>query len=106
MTFGCTPEAGWSGCSFTPGPMRYAAGAVNILNGNFVCFDGDITEFLPEHVMASGALPLALPMVTIGTDYFWDGGLVSNMPLQHLPDNAVDGPETSVALSAVHCRET
>ena len=34
--------------------------------------------------MASGALPPALPMVKIGTDYFWDGGIVSNTPLQHL----------------------
>ena len=34
--------------------------------------------------MASGALPPAFPMVKIGTDYFWDGGIVSNTPLQHL----------------------
>ena len=25
-------------------------------------------------------------MVKIGTDYFWDGGIVSNTPLQHLLD--------------------
>ena len=36
--------------------------------------------------MASGALPPALPMVKIGTDYYWDGGIVSNTPLQHLLD--------------------
>jgi NTE family protein len=70
------------------GGVRYAAGAVNVLNGNFTYFDSAMTEILPEHVMASGALPPALPMVRIGTDYFWDGGLVSNTPLQHLLDNA------------------
>jgi NTE family protein len=70
------------------GGVRYAAGAVNVLNGNFVYFDSATTEILPEHVMASGALPPALPMVKIGTDYYWDGGLVSNTPLQHLLDNA------------------
>ena len=32
------------------------------------------------------ALPPALPMVKIGTDHFWDGGIVSNTPLQHLLD--------------------
>jgi predicted acylesterase/phospholipase RssA len=37
-----------------------------------------------EHILASGALPPAFPMVQIGTDYFWDGGIVSNTPLQHL----------------------
>jgi NTE family protein len=39
-------------------------------------------------VMASGALPPAFPAVQIGTDYYWDGGLVSNTPLQHVLDNA------------------
>jgi len=43
-------------------------------------------EIIPEHVMASGALPPALPMVKVGTDHFWDGGIVSNTPLQHLLD--------------------
>src|SRR5262249_23626501 len=37
-------------------------------------------------VMASGALPPALPMVKVGTDHFRDGGIVSNTPLQHLLD--------------------
>ena len=44
----------------------------------------------PEHIMASGALPPALPMVKIGTDHFWDGGIVSNTPLQHLLDQDDD----------------
>ena len=70
------------------GAVRYAAGAVNVVNGNFVYFDNAQTVILPEHVMASGALPPALPMVQIGTDHFWDGGLVSNTPLQHLLDHA------------------
>jgi NTE family protein len=63
---------------------RFSVGAVNILTGNFVYFDNRDEEIIPEHVMASGALPPALPMVKIGTDYFWDGGIVSNTPLQHL----------------------
>jgi NTE family protein len=63
---------------------RFSVGAVNVLTGNFVYFDNRDEEILPEHVMASGALPPALPMVKIGTDYFWDGGIVSNTPLQHL----------------------
>jgi NTE family protein len=66
------------------GRIRYAAGAVNVLSGNFAYFDSIDTEILPEHIMASGALPPALPMVQIGSDYFWDGGLVSNTPLQYL----------------------
>jgi NTE family protein len=70
------------------GLIRYASGAVNVTNGNFAYVDNARTEILPEHVMASAALPPALPMVHIGTDSYWDGGLVSNTPLQHLADNA------------------
>ena len=70
------------------GAVRYAAGAVNVQNGNFAYFDSTQTEIIPEHVMASGALPPAFPAVQIGTDYYWDGGLVSNTPLQHVLDNA------------------
>lgn len=70
------------------GAVRYAAGAVNVLNGNFAFFDSARAEILPEHVMASGALPPAFPMTQIGTDYYWDGGLVSNTPLQHVLDTA------------------
>ncbi len=68
------------------GPTRFAVGAVNVLSGNFVYFDNRTEIIGPEHVMASGALPPALPMVKIGTDYFWDGGIVSNTPLQHVLD--------------------
>jgi NTE family protein len=71
------------------GDVRYAAGAVNVTTGNFAYFDSTKTTIEPEHIMASGALPPALPMVRIGTDYFWDGGLVSNTPLQYIIDNPV-----------------
>src|SRR6201999_3615734 len=70
------------------GALRFSVGAVNVRSGNFVYFDSKNSEIQPEHVMASGALPPAFPAVQIGTDYFWDGGLVSNTPLQHVLDNA------------------
>lgn len=66
--------------------MHFAVGAVNVLTGNFLYFDNKKEVIEPEHVMASGALPPALPMVKIGTDHFWDGGIVLNTPLQHLLD--------------------
>jgi NTE family protein len=70
--------------------IRFAVGAVNILSGNFIYFDNAHDEIMPEHIMASGALPPALPMVKVGTDHFWDGGIVSNTPLQHLLDQEDD----------------
>ncbi len=66
------------------GATRFAVGAVNIRTGNFIYFDNADSEIIPEHVMASGALPPALPMVRIGTDCYWDGGIVSNTPLSAL----------------------
>lgn len=65
------------------GRTRVALGAVNIASGNFEYFDSKEMHLLPEHVMASGALPPGLPMIEIGTSRYWDGGLVSNTPLQH-----------------------
>jgi NTE family protein len=63
---------------------RFSVGAVNTLTGNFIYFDNSQVKIEPEHVMASGALPPAFPPVRIGSDYFWDGGLISTTPLQHL----------------------
>ena len=66
--------------------LRFAVGAVNVQTGNFFYFDNDKEEIGAEHVMASGALPPTFPMIKIGTEYYWDGGIVSNTPLQHLLD--------------------
>ena len=66
------------------GVCRFSVGAVNVRSGNFVFFDNATTVIEPEHIMASGALPPAFQTVKIGTDFYWDGGLVSNTPLAHL----------------------
>jgi NTE family protein len=66
------------------GPIRFAVSAVNVASGNFAFFDNHSTRILPEHIMASAALPPGFPMVQVGTDYFWDGGTVSNTPLSHV----------------------
>jgi NTE family protein len=63
---------------------RLAIGAVNVLTGNFTYFDNTKEEIELKHILASSAVPLTFPMIKIGTDYYWDGGLVSNTPLIHL----------------------
>jgi NTE family protein len=69
----------------SPGHVRVSVGAVNVRTGNFAYFDNSGREPLtPEHFMASGALPPAFAPVKIGEDYFWDGGLVSNTPLEQI----------------------
>ena len=69
------------------GETRFAVGAVNVANGNFAYFDNAHTTINVDHIMASGALPPALPMVHIDGEAYWDGGIVSNTPLQHLLDH-------------------
>jgi NTE family protein len=64
------------------GMTRFSAGAVNVRTGNFVYFDTNTHRIGPEHVMASGALPPGFPAVEIDGEHYWDGGLVSNTPLQ------------------------
>jgi NTE family protein len=64
------------------GKPRFSAGAVNVKTGDLVYFDTTTHTIGPEHIMASAALPPGFPAVEIEGEYYWDGGLVSNTPLQ------------------------
>ncbi|HEY3694824.1 patatin-like phospholipase family protein [Phenylobacterium sp.] len=66
------------------GETRLSVGAVNIRTGNFAYFDNVRETIGPEHIMASGALPPGLPPVEIKGQWYWDGGLVSNTPLEYV----------------------
>ena len=66
--------------------VRLSMGAVNVRTGNSEYFDNFDRVIGPEHVMASGALPPAFPPVMIDGEAYWDGGIVSNTPLQHVLD--------------------
>lgn len=87
------------------GPVRLSVGAVNVRTGNLRWFDngprhergprrldrasadaqaGGRTRIGAAHVMASGALPPAFPAVEIDGEHYWDGGIVSNTPLDYV----------------------
>jgi NTE family protein len=72
------------------GETRLSVGAVNIRTGNFAYFDNRQMRIGPEHIMASGALPPGLPPVEIDGEFYWDGGLVSNTPLEYVLDERND----------------
>ncbi|WP_017667638.1 patatin-like phospholipase family protein [Sandarakinorhabdus sp. AAP62] len=72
------------------GTVRLAVGAVNVETGNFKYFCSTQQRLDVRHVMASGALPPGLPPVEIDGQYWWDGGLVSNTPLDHVLDHDDD----------------
>ncbi|MDO1584846.1 patatin-like phospholipase family protein [Rhizobium oryzicola] len=70
------------------GETRFSVGAVNVRTGNFTYFDNTRELIRPEHVMASGALPPGFGAVEIDGEHYWDGGLISNTPLQWVVDTA------------------
>ena len=68
------------------GAVRLSVGAVNVRTGNFEYFDSRKQRIDARHIMASGALPPGFAPVEIDGEHYWDGGLVSNTPLQYVLD--------------------
>jgi len=66
--------------------VRLSVGAVNIVTGNFAYFDNTRHTIGPEHIMASAALPPGFPAVEIDGEFYWDGGIASNTPLDYVLD--------------------
>ncbi|RTL53574.1 MAG: patatin-like phospholipase family protein [Bradyrhizobiaceae bacterium] len=64
--------------------IRLSVGAVNIATGNFEYFDNTQRRIGPEHIMASAALPPGFPPIEIDGQFYWDGGIVSNTPLDYV----------------------
>ena len=64
--------------------VRLSVGAVDVETGRQLYFDNHTHKIGPEHIMASAALPPGFPAVKIGEAYYWDGGLASNTPLDHV----------------------
>lgn len=69
-----------------PEAVRYSAGAVHVASGNSCYFDNARDRIEASHVMASAALPPAFAAVEIKGEAYWDGGIVSNTPLQWVLD--------------------
>ncbi len=68
--------------------VRVSLGAVNVTTGRQVYFDSRDQRIGVEHVLASAAFPPAFPPVEINGDWYWDGGIVSNTPLDVVIDDA------------------
>lgn len=79
--------------------VRLSVGTVNVTSGNFVYFDTANQRVGPEHIMASGALPPGFPPVEIDGQHYWDGGLVSNTPLQYVLEKT--GPRQDMCVFQV-----
>jgi NTE family protein len=69
------------------GGTRLSVGAVNVRTGNFTYFDTTTHRIGPAHIIASGSLPPGFPATEVDGEYYWDGGIVSNTPLQWVLDS-------------------
>jgi NTE family protein len=69
------------------GYPRFSVGAVDVCTANFIYFDSTTHRIRAEHVIASGSLPPSFPATEIDGQHFWDGGLISNTPLQWVLDS-------------------
>lgn len=66
------------------GDLRLSLGTVNACTGESVYFDSTTHTISASHVMASGALPPGFPPVEVDGEFFLDGGIMSNTPLQYV----------------------
>lgn len=78
---------------------RLTVGAANVGTSEMRYFDSHDMKLDARHVMASGALPPAFPAVRIDGELYWDGGILSNTPVEAVFD---DNPRRSSVVFAVH----
>lgn len=70
-----------------PDRLYVSVSAVNVRTGNLTVFANDNQPLGFEHFIASGSLPPGFPAVEIDGEYYWDGGMVSNTPLNEIIDH-------------------
>ena len=81
------------------GPMRLTVGAAELGTAEMRYFDSRQERLGVAHIMASCALPPAFPAVRINGTLYWDGGVVSNTPVEAVFD---DNPRRSGLIFTVH----
>lgn len=81
------------------GDTRLTVGAASVRTGQMHYFDSRDSVLDERHVMASGALPPAFPAVRIDGELYWDGGILSNTPVEAVFD---DNPRKDAVVFAVH----
>lgn len=72
-------------------PVRLMVGAVNVATAELEIFDSYVDDLTPDHILASGSLPPGFPWTEIDGKAYWDGGVISNSPLDIVTDRC--GPD-------------
>jgi NTE family protein len=78
---------------------RLTVGAAHVRSSRMHYFDSRESAITIRHIMASGALPPAFPAVRLDGELYWDGGILSNTPIEAIFD---DIPRRDSLIFAVH----
>ena len=81
------------------GATRITVGASCVRTAEMRYFDSRDMPLGAEHILASGALPPGFPPVRIDGELYWDGGILSNTPVEVVFD---DSPRRNSMVFAVH----
>ncbi|MES2191238.1 MAG: FAD-dependent oxidoreductase [Pseudomonadota bacterium] len=65
-------------------PVRLLVSAVEVETADLRLFDSYVDDIGVDHILASGSLPPGLPWTTVAGRNYWDGGIVSNSPLEQV----------------------
>ncbi|RAH98465.1 patatin [Acuticoccus sediminis] len=78
---------------------RLTVGAANVATAQMRYFDSRNEPLSLDHIIASGSLPPAFPAVRIDGELYWDGGVLSNTPVEAVFD---DNPRRNSIIFAIH----
>jgi NTE family protein len=72
--------------SLKKSPVRLLISAVNVATAQLETFDSYVDDLTPDHILASGSLPPGFSWTMIDGQAYWDGGIISNSPLDLVID--------------------
>jgi NTE family protein len=85
------------------GRIRFTVGMTKVETGEMRYVDSRRETIAVEHVLASSALPPCFPAVKVDGEYYWDGGVFSNSPIEVVFD---EDPRQSSIVFAIQIWHT
>jgi NTE family protein len=86
------------------GKTRFTVGLTTVQTGQMRYFDTKQDRIAPEHILGSSAIPPCFPAVLIDGEYFWDGGVYSNSPVEVVFDEYPRQSSVVFAIQIWHTR--
>jgi NTE family protein len=86
------------------GKTRFTLGLTTVQTGQMRYFDNKQERIGLEHVLGSSALPPCFPAVLINGEYYWDGGVYSNSPIEVVFDEYQRESSVVFAIQIWHTR--